>query len=176
MGGFGSGRRTIYCGKDTTEESLPLDIRRLQRSGALTPGQAFSWQWTLNGRLRASIQIRAKAWQIGLAYSYTPTGGAAEIIRQTVALETTPCTFGGARPWFSCPVCSRRVAVIYGKGRLFACRRCKQLAYTSQREASDDRAARRADRLRKRLGWPPGVFNPVGGKPAGTHGSTFQKL
>ena len=42
MGGCGSGRRTTYCGKDTTEESLPLDIRHLQRSGVLTPGQAFT--------------------------------------------------------------------------------------------------------------------------------------
>ena len=78
--------------------------------------------------MRASIQIRAEAWQIDLSYSHTPTGGAAEIIRQTVLLETTACTLGGTRPWFCYPMCSRRVAVIYGKGRLFSCRRCKRLA------------------------------------------------
>ena len=176
MGGRGSGRRATYCGKDTTEGSLPLDIRRLQRSGALTPGRACSWQWTLNDRVRASIQIRSAAWQVELAYSYTPNGGAAEIIRQTVLLETTPCTLGGTRPWVCCPMCSRRVAVIYGKGRLFACRRCKGLAYASQAEDDGDRAIRRADSIRKRLGWPPGIFNPVGGRPAGMHWSTFWKL
>ena len=176
MGRCGSGRRTTYCGKDTTEESLPLDIRRLQRSGALTPGHALSWQWTLNGRVRASIQIRAEAWQIELTYSYTPTGGAAEIIRQAVMLETTPCTLGGTRPWFSCPVCSRRVAVIYGKGRLFACRRCKRLAYASQSETEDDRAARRANWIRKRLGWLPGILNGPGLKPKGMHRRTYQRM
>ena len=176
MGGCGSGRRTTYCGKDTTEESLPLDIRHLQRSGVLTPGQAFSWQWTLNGRVRASIKIRAETWQIDLSYSDTPTGGAAEIIHQTVLLETTACTLGGTRPWFCCPVCSRRVAVIYGKGRLFACRRCKRLAYASQSEAEDDRAARRANWIRKRLCWLPGILNGPGLKPKGMHKRTYQRL
>ena len=61
MGGRGSGRRATYTGKATTEESLPLDVRRLQRDGLLSPGQTFSWQWTVNGRERASIWIRSEA-------------------------------------------------------------------------------------------------------------------
>ena len=173
MGGRGSGRRTTYCGKAATEDSLPLDIRRLQRDGMLTPGRAFSWQWTVNGHVRASIQVRSEAWQVELAYSYTPNGHQAEAIRQAVMLETTPCTLGGSRPWFCCPACSRRVAVIYGKGRLFACRRCKGLAYASQCEADDDSATRRTDRIRKRLGWLPGIFNGPGLKPKGMHWRTY---
>jgi hypothetical protein len=111
-----------------------------------------------------------------LTYSYSREGQPTELIRQAVLLETTPCTLGGGRPWFCCPTCSRRVAVIYGKGRLFACRRCKGLVYASQAEDGGDRAARRADLIRKRLGWPAGIFNPVGGKPTGMHWSTFRKL
>ena len=113
---------------------------------------------------------------VELAYSYTPNGGPAEVIRQAVMLETTPCTLGGTRPWFCCPTCTRRVAVIYGVGRLFACRRCKGLTYASQTEDDGDRAIRRADSIRKRLGWPPGIFNPAGSRPAGMHWSTFRKL
>lgn len=176
MGGRGSGRRATYCGKDTTEDSLPLDIRRLQRSGVLTPGRAFSWQWTVNDRVRASIQVRVEAWQVELAYSYTPTGGAAETVRQAVMLETTPCTLGGSRQWFCCPACSRRVAVLYGRGRLFACRRCKGLAYAIQGESYDDRAARRADRIRKRLGWPAGILNGPGARPKGMHWRSYERL
>ena len=41
MGGFGSGRG--QRGKDTTSDMRPLDIRKLQRDGLLTPGQAFGW-------------------------------------------------------------------------------------------------------------------------------------
>ena len=176
MGGRGSGRHATYGGRATAEESLPLDIRRLHRSGVLTPGRAFSGQWTVNDRVRASIQIRVEAWQVELAYSYTPTGGAAETIRQDVTLKTTPCTLGGSRQWFCCPTCSRRVAVLYGRGRLFACRRCKGLAYASQGESYDDRAARRADRIRKRLGWPAGILNGPGAKPKGMHWRTYQRL
>ncbi len=36
MGGFGSGRG--QHGKDTTSDMRPLDIRKLQRDGLLTPG------------------------------------------------------------------------------------------------------------------------------------------
>lgn len=38
MGGRGSGRPASYAVKPTTEDSLPLDIRRMQRIGVLTPG------------------------------------------------------------------------------------------------------------------------------------------
>ena len=176
MGGRGSGRPATYSGKGKTEESLPLDIRRLQRSGVLTPGRAFVWQWTLNDQVRASIRIRVEAWQVELAYSYTPPDGPAEAIRQAVMLETTPCTLGGNRKWFCCPTCSSRVAVIYGKGRLFACRQCKGLAYASQTEDEGDRAARLAERIRKRLGWPPGILNGPGSKPIGMHRRTYQLL
>ena len=145
MGGRGSGRSLTYCGKATTEESLPLDIRRLQRAGLLTPRQAFSWHWTVNDRVCASIEVRSEAWRVELAYGHSHNGRPAETIRQAVMLTTTPCTLGGRRPWFCCPSCSKRVAAIYGKGRLFACRQCKGLAYASQGEADDDRASRRAD-------------------------------
>ena len=46
---------------------MPLDIRRLQRSGVLTPGQACSWQWTVNDRVRASIQFRADNRILGVS-------------------------------------------------------------------------------------------------------------
>ena len=176
MGGRGSGLRPSYSGKDTAEDSLPLDIRRLKRSGVLAPGRSFSWQWTVNDQVRASIRVSVEAWQVELIYSYTPTGGAAETIRQAVMLEVTPCTLGGTRQWFRCPTCFRRVAVLYGRGRLFACRLCKGLAYASQSEADDDRAARRADRIRKRLGWPPGFLNGPGLKPKGMHWRTYERL
>ena len=70
----------------------------------------------------------------------------------------------------------KRVAVIHGAGRLFGCRGCKGLAYTSQSEADDDRAARRADRLRKRLGWQPGILNGPDLKVKGMHQSTYMRL
>jgi len=94
-----------------------------------------------------------------------------------VYLDWTDCNLAGRRPWFRCPArgCGRRVAILYG-GSIFACRHCHQLAYASQREAGYDRAARKADRIRDKLGWEPGILNGEGGKPKGMHWRTFERL
>ena len=142
----------------------------------LAPGRYASWQWTVNGREVASIRISGGAGSVTLSYSHRPRGQPAEVVNQTVWLDTTPCALGGSRHWFVCPSCGKRVAVIYCVGRLFGCRGCKGLAYTSQSEADDDRAARRAERLRKRLGWQPGILNGPGLKPKGMHQRTYMRL
>jgi len=176
MGGIGSGRRPGYSGRNTTEDSLPLDIRRLQRAGVLNPGRFVSWQWTVNDKVHSSIRIIADTNSLTLSYSYALRGNPAEAVNQTVWLESTPCALGGHRQWFTCPSCKSRVAVIYGTGRLFACRRCKGLAYSCQGESADDRAARRADCLRKKLGWEPGILNGPGLRPKGMHLRTYERL
>lgn len=176
MGGIGSGRRPSYAGKATTEDSLPLDICRLERAGVLAPGRVCTWQWTVNDRVHATIGIRAGALNIALSYNCTAFGRAAEAISQTISLESTPCALGGHRRWFTCPTCNRRVAVLYIAGRLFACRGCKGLAYASQGESDEDRAARRANRIRRRLGWTPGILNGPGTRPKGMHRRTYQRL
>lgn len=176
MGGIGSGRSASYSGKATTEDSFPLDIRRLERAGVLTPGGACTWQWKVNDRVHATIGIRAEAGNITLLYNYTAHGRPAETIGQTIWMESIACSPGGRRRWFACPACGRRVAVLYGAGRLFACRRCKGLAYASQVEPDDDRAARRADRIRTRLGWVPGLLDGPGSKPKGMHRCTYERL
>jgi hypothetical protein len=96
-----------------------------------------------------------------------------------VYLDWTDCNFGGQRAWFHCPAlgCGRRVAILYLGGGIFACRHCYQLAYPSQREPDYDRAARRADKIRKRLCWEQGILNPKGWqKPKGMHWKTFERL
>jgi hypothetical protein len=152
MGGYGSGRR---WGKDTTSDMRRLDIRRLQRDGLLTPGRAFGWQWTHNGEEVASIRMRTEAASVILSYRSRSNSGDWQPMEYAVYLEWTPCNLGGRRPWFLCPArgCGRRVAILYkGYGSaIFACRHCYQLAYPSQRETYDDRAARRADKIRKRF-------------------------
>lgn len=67
------------------------------------------------------------------------------------------------------------MAILFG-GSIFACRHCHKLAYECQRETDDDRAMRRADTIRRRLGWEAGIANPEGGKPKGMHWRTFERL
>jgi len=45
-----------------------------------------------------------------------------------------------------------------------------------QRETGYNRMARRANKLRDKLGWEPGFLNGNGGKPKGMHWSTFERL
>jgi len=177
MGGMGSGRRWHYGANDTTNQYRALDVRRWQRAGLLTPGRAFGWQWTRDGIDAASVQIRTEADRVILNYRTRINGGEWQPVEYPVYLEWTPCNFGGQRPWFRCPVrlCGRRVAILFG-GSIFACRHCHKLAYPSQRETGDDRAIRRADRLRTRLGWEPGILNGDGLKLKGMHWRTFERL
>lgn len=177
MGGFGSGR---YGGKRCTEDLPALDVRRIQRAGLLTPGQSYNWQWSRNTEVIATIGIQAKSDSVVLDYrSRSParSSGEWETMTYPVRLDWTPCYLGGERVWWRCPAagCGRRVAVLFG-GRIFACRHCHHLAYLCQRETDDDRAARRAETLRRRLGWQPGILNGEGERPKGMHRSTFDRL
>lgn len=177
MGGPSSGRRGHYGAKDTTEDSQPLDIRRLQRAGVLFAGRWFGWQWTINDRPVANIQVRVEVDHVTLVYRHRRRGDSEwQAVEQPVHIERTPCHYGGTRPWWLCPWCGRRVAVLYSAGKHFACRHCYRLAYSCQSETPDDRAARRADRIRRRLGWEPGILNGEGGKPKGMRWRTFERL
>lgn len=100
-----------------------------------------------------------------------------EPLEYPVRLSRTPCHFGGTRTWLHCPAagCGRRVRVLYG-GRLFVCRQCARLAYPSTREDRTDLAARRGDRIRRRLSWSEGMFNLEGGRPKGMHRRTCEDL
>ena len=176
MGGMGSGRRS-QGGKDATDDYRALDVRRWQRDGFLTPGRAFGWQWTRNSETVASIQVRTESDRVMLSYRHRSGGGEWKDELYPVRLDWSPCTYGGRRAWFLCPAagCGRRVAILY-RGGIFACRHCCRLAYPCQRETDDDRAARRADTIRRRLGWKPGILNGEGGKPKGMHWRTFERL
>jgi hypothetical protein len=72
--------------------------------------------------------------------------------------------------------CGRRVALLYGAGKCFACRRCYRLAYPNSRERTGGRPTTQADRIRERLGWKPGILNGEGDKPKWMRWLTFERL
>lgn len=179
MGGMGSGRHWHFGARNTTEDYRDIDVRWLKRRGCLKPGYSGSITWSRRGEITASIGVRAELGRVVLDYRSRDKGGAWESLRYGVQLDTTPCNMGGERHWFLCPAqgCGRRVAVLYGGG-IFACRHCYGLAYPSQRENTGDRAARKADRIRERLGWEGGILNGAEpwNKPKGMHWRTFERL
>ena len=174
MGGLGSGWCSVHNGKAETRDSMPLDIRKITRKGLLMPGSRLSWQWLLNDQPLAGISIRVYSFQrMLLCYRIKSTG---EVVEQWVQTQTSPCHLGGERHWFTCPKCSKRVAVLYAPGRYFACRECGGLGYATQKENAGDRASAKADKLRNRLGWEAGILNGGGLKPKGMHWKTFELL
>ncbi len=177
MGGIGSGRRWHCDAKNTTEDYRSIDVRLWKRDGLISPHQTFGWQWSRQGKVVASIRVQTEPDRVILTYRHRYNDKAWKDESYPVYLEWTDCNFGGQRPWFLCPArgCGRRVAVLYG-GSIFACRHCHQLAYPSQRETSYDRAARRADKIREKLAWEPGILNDRGWKPKGMHWRTFKRL
>jgi len=177
MGGPGSGNHWYYGAKSTTDDFRALDVRLLAREGMLRPGRSGTWNWIQRGETVASIIIRAELDRIILEYRHRSNSEEWVDEKYTVGIERTRCNLGGSRPWFLCPAtgCGRRVAILYG-GSIFACRHCHRLAYASSREDVGDRAIRKADQIRDRLGWKPGVLNAPGGKPKWMRWNTFARL
>jgi hypothetical protein len=128
----------------------------------------------------ASIRMRAEQLNTtGLSLCTGTAAGSEEWKDEEypVRIARTSCNLGGSRAWFIYPAvgCGRRAAILYGGG-IFACRHCYQLAYASTREDAGGRAIRRADRLRERLGWQPGIYNGEGDKPPWMRWRTFERI
>jgi len=174
MGGTGSGRTR----KNQSPSSfLKIDVRRLQREGALGQGAPFMWQWTLNGRSTGHAYAANKGASLSIDYGFRTTGGVWKQSNFVLSLVQTPLHYGGSRPWFLCPQsnCGRRVAILYGDTE-FACRKCRKLSYPTQRVAPASRALARTQSLRVRLGGSADLSQPFPAKPKGMHSWRYTKL
>ncbi len=177
MGGFGSGRSSSYSGKNKTEDSLPLDIRKLQRTNCLIPGRSLRWEWSVNDKTVSSIRLKVEADHVILAYRQMPQGEREWLdVEQSLYMDHTSCTYGGTRHWWLCPFCGRRVAVLYNNDKHYACRNCHRLTYTSQVENTYDRALRQAQKIRKLLGGTVNMMESFPAKPKGMRWKTYWRL
>jgi hypothetical protein len=159
--------------KRKAEASLALDIRQLARKGRLTPGSWFSWSWTYTNTGEnagsAGVRVTDNPERVILSYQWTPYGGDPQSVECALQIDRTVCNYGGSRPWFLCPACWRRCAVVYfGRGR-YACRHCNHVAYYSQSEDLMGRAWRKQHKLEAKLndGWH---------RPKGMHWKTYERL
>jgi hypothetical protein len=177
MGGPGSGRYPRRPGKITVDLALSLDVRRWQRTGLMQPGQWFVAPW-VNGSGLAPVTVEVEDSAVRLHLPVEVCGVAVELRSCLIQLETTPCNYGGRRLWFSCPTpdCRRRAALLYFAKVAFACRVCCGLAYPTQHERVPDRALRRAQALRRRLGGSANLLAPFPAKPPRMHWRTYQAL
>ena len=156
MGGQGSGRRAWGATRPSTDAALALDVRRLARRGGLAPGgHTVVWP-SLGGDAAVAYAVDAGGLTLAYRTRRSPVD-AWQDRRQVVGQERTPCHYGGERPWFRCPGCARRVAVLFWYAGAFRCRPCHGLAYASTRQDANRRRLGTADRLRQRLEGAPGL-------------------
>lgn len=161
--------------KRTTKQMIPLDIREVHRAGGLAPGHLSSRTWIWGSGSVSRVFLDAGIGLVTLSYRGSTQGGVWQECVQRVPVEWTPCYYGGRRPWWICPECGMRVAILY-KGRKYACRQCHDLTYRSTRIAPHLKPYGRANKVRGRLGWGGGVASPMGERPKGMHMQTYLRL
>jgi hypothetical protein len=178
MGGYGSGR-TAYRSAGTCDDYKRLDIRALHRSGRLTGGVPFSWQWWWHEEPCGDIQVWPGDNKVTLKYRTQRGGDPWKSVQETIWLDWTTPHLGGRRPWFLCPGCGQRVAILYAGHPYFRCRGCLRLVHTVCHETLSDQLLRKAWKLRRRAA---GDYDTGGGigdgirKPKGMHRRTFERL
>ena len=151
------------------EQLQRVDVRDWHRRGYLSRARAFTWRWNRGGEPSGSIGVHIESRDaLSLRYALTNDGDKREVCER-VSLTYRACNFGGSRPWFNCPRCSRRVAVLYMRSGRFACRHCQRVAYSSQSDDALDRMWRKQAKLEARLGenWQ---------RPKGMRHQTYQRL
>ncbi len=174
MGGLGSGGWNA-TGRTTTGQALTLDVNNLNKRGVLTAGVVAKSEWTRGGEPYGNIQIHSKENEISLIYKTRIRDGDWQDVNEAVSIVWEPCRFGGQRPFFLCPQCGRRIIKLYGVSR-FLCRTCNNLIYPSQRERWSDRALRKANRLRQKLGGNPGMASSIAPRPRYMHHRTYEQI
>jgi hypothetical protein len=151
----------------TVESVLGLDIRSLHREG-LRPGNRALVGW-FGGWGDASVRVE----YIDPDHVCIASLRDGQVVLEQVTLERTTCNYGGHRPWWNCPDCGRRCALLYLVGEHFRCRCCGELTYRTSQLSPWARTARKSVGLGRRMGWEIGSTRLT--KPSGMHGRTFER-
>ncbi len=131
--------RGVFWKKQTVDSAYQLDILPIARKLRFDQYAHGDITWTSAWGKKAKVAIMV--WPGGpmrLLYKVTDRKGKEFTYNYEVILDTTPCYYGGYRWWFLCPSCQRRCRILYmpSDSRIFACRICHNLTYSSQQEAS----------------------------------------
>ena len=174
MGSFGLGNRGDGRRRHTCSECPSLDIRHLEKKGALVPGRVgnLDIQWGSK-----HLFLRFEAFPHILRLKHMDVGDRGEFTEalDIIELDHTPQRLGGKRAWFKCPNCGERCGILYQK-KSFACRKCHGLAYASQLQSIQQRSYSQARKIRRSLGGSGSLDEPFPKKPSGMHQSTYERL
>jgi len=175
MGGLGSGGQNNK-GRGRVEGRQYLDASRLKKFGLLVDGKTSELTWRDQNGVRCSkIRVHGGRSQIRLDYKWRRGDGPWTQHEESIAIDWNTRHLGGEQPYFFCPRCRMRVKRLY-EGTRYLCRPCHSLVHASTQEQRGNRAWRRACKLRRRVGAQIGLDAPVGQKPKGMHGKTFDLI
>ena len=135
------GEEMRYCRqKMRVEACCRLPISYLRQQGLLRHGKFVSMSWCSSITKKTSsagltVDL-GKHPHVRLAYHVSTGGDSGRDYDYNIPLQTTTCTYGGVRHWFSCPDCGRRVGTLYlvPGDAVFRCRHCNGLTYQSRTE------------------------------------------
>ena len=182
----GDGADTVRVARAAAAESKPKSVYRSTSTGFIAVACLLSIGAVCGaGRAVASRSppspSKAVGTKITLTYRCRPNGAEWQDIAETVRLEWLLCRYGGQRPYFRCPgvvngkACNRRVAMLYCASRYYVCRHCNRLTYAVRSEDRFDRALRRANNARVKLGGKGGAAQPLAIRPRGMWWRTYER-
>ena len=176
MGGFGSGGHNSK-GRRTVESQYRLDATDLKRRGLLQEGRVAHLSWTgSHGQSGPSLRVIGGADALTLDYAWRRGDGPWQRHKEHVGLARVGRHMGGEEVYFLCPKCVLRVKRLYGAGVRYLCRHCHNLAHASTQERPGNRATRKNQKLRRKLGVEIGLGDWIGPKPKGMHYKTFERI
>jgi len=150
-------------------------------SGYIKPGVyargTWQWTWSYSGEPSGNVGIETTYDQVRLTYTLTPHDSEPQALTYPVRIVRTRCQYGGTRPWFECPRCGDRRAVLYGVASdgKFGCRCCMRLGYASEAEDACGRSWRAQRRLAANLGAKDDM-NPQPPRPRGMRRRTYERI
>lgn len=123
--------------KVISEETCKLNISMFNERGYLDASTSFvtvSWRKRSGTIKSIAAIVEISDGSAGMRFDYTATlpNGDVRIVASSARLVSTPCNFGGWRYWFLCPICERRVGILYLKEYNIECRICANIGYESQ--------------------------------------------
>ena len=174
MGGLGSGWWTRGDRRQTLDDGLQVDVRRLNKQGLLRAGQGGTITWHSGGEATGSIRFACTQRALELRYRRRSSTPDCPPVTQSIAFDRTACNLGGSRVWLLGPHCTRRVAILAFGVHGFICRKCYRLPYGSQVEDDVDRMIRRKYKICERIFRDQDRYRF--GKRKGIHQRTYDQL
>ena len=176
MGGFGSGGHNSK-GQRIVEGQYWIDASDLKRRGLCRTGNVSHLYWNgSDGKKGPSLKVIGGEDSITLAYAWRRGDAPWQDHQERIALQHQPRHFGGTETYFLCPKCARTAKRLYGGGVRYLCRACHGLVHASTQERPGNRATRKNQKLRRKLGVEIGLGDWIGPKPKGMHTRTFERM